>query len=155
MAYPAKDAQIIAFAFGGAVIGYSMMTDYPLAILRFVPFPVHRTLDFLLGAALLLSPIGFEVNGARAVLFVILGLFLIGLAFKTRGQFSRSFPGPICVEAGPLSGIRVLTPIAGADSGWPHTWQALNNPDSKGSQRALEGYRLFRRKDRWRNGRRR
>ena len=90
MAYPAKDAQIIAFAFGGAVIGYSMMTDYPLAILRFVPFPVHRTLDFLLGAALLLSPIGFEVNGARAVLFVILGLFLIGLAFKTRGQFSPS-----------------------------------------------------------------
>jgi hypothetical protein len=71
--YPAKDTKIIAFAFGGAVIVYSMMTDYPAAILRFVPFPVHRTFDFLLGAALLLSPIGFEVTGARAVLFVILG----------------------------------------------------------------------------------
>lgn len=88
--YPTKDAEIIAFAFGGAVILYSLMTDYPLAILRFVPFPVHRTLDFFLGVALLLSPIEFGVNGPRAVLFVVLGLLLIGLAFMTRGHFSAS-----------------------------------------------------------------
>jgi hypothetical protein len=88
--FPDNPLKIIAFALGGAVLLYSLMTDYPPALLRFVPFPVHRTLDFFVGFGLCFSPIHFAAYGAPAVLFVILGLLLMVLAFLTRGQFSHS-----------------------------------------------------------------
>jgi hypothetical protein len=88
--YPGNASKLIAYAAGGAVLAYSIMTDYPPALLRFLPFPVHRTFDFFAGFALLFSPIEFTVGGLPAVLFVILGLSLIAMAFMTRGQFSHT-----------------------------------------------------------------
>jgi hypothetical protein len=88
--FPDNSMKMIGFALGGAVILYSLMTDYPPGLLRFVPFPVHRTLDFFVGFGLLFSPIHFAVHGAPAVLFVVLGLLLMALAFLTRGRFSHT-----------------------------------------------------------------
>jgi hypothetical protein len=75
------------------------MTDYEIAILRFIPFPIHRALDFFVGVGLLFAPIHFAVTGYPSALFIVLGLLLVVLALRTRGNFSPTgldkplFPG--------------------------------------------------------------
>ena len=86
--YPDNPMKVIALVFGAIILLYSMMTDYPLGVLRFVPFPFHRAADMFAGGGLGFAPIHFAVSGAPAVLFVILGGALVAMAFLTRGQFS-------------------------------------------------------------------
>lgn len=86
--YPDNPMQGIAYVLGAIILLYSSMTDYPLALLRFVPFPIHKAIDLLAGGGLAFATIHFAVNGLPAVLFVILGLGLIVMAFLTRGRFS-------------------------------------------------------------------
>lgn len=86
--YPDDPMKGIAVVLGAIVLLYSVMTDYPLGLLRFVPFPIHRGADLLAGGGLLFAPIHFAVHGIPAVLFVALGAVLVSLAFLTRGQFS-------------------------------------------------------------------
>jgi len=97
--YTGAAGKTVGLACGAALLTYSIMTDYPPAILRFIPFPVHRTFDFLVGFALLFSPIHFLIHGAPAYLFCATGFILIVIAFLTRGSFSKTgqdqpiFPG--------------------------------------------------------------
>ncbi len=86
--YPDNLMKQIAFVFGAIILLYSSMTDYPLGLLRFVPFPIHRGADLLAGGGLAFSPIHFAVHGAPAVLFIVVGACLFMLALLTRGQFS-------------------------------------------------------------------
>lgn len=86
--YPDNPMKGIALVFGAIILLYSSMTDYPLALLRFVPFPIHKAIDLLVGGGLAFAPIHFAVYGVPAVLFVVLGLSLIVMAFLTRGRFS-------------------------------------------------------------------
>jgi hypothetical protein len=88
--FPDATTARMSLTAGALLIGYSVMTDYDIAVLRFIPVPVHRTLDLLLGAALLFAPIHFAVTGYAAAVFVVLGLLLIGLALLTRGTFSHT-----------------------------------------------------------------
>lgn len=86
--FPDNPMKMIAFAFGAIILLYSSMTDYPLGLLRFVPFPIHKGVDLFVGGGLAFAPIHFAVHGAPAVLFVVLGAALVLLAFLTRGRFS-------------------------------------------------------------------
>lgn len=86
--YPDNPMKGIAVIFGAIILLYSSMTDYPLGLLRFVPFPIHRGVDLLAGGGLVFAPIHFAVYGIPAVLFVAVGVCLVSLAFLTRGQFS-------------------------------------------------------------------
>lgn len=86
--YPDNPMKGIAMFAGVTILLYSAMTDYPLALLRFVPFPVHRAIDLLIGGGLAFAPIHFAVYGWPAVLFVALGGLLIVMSFFTRGRFS-------------------------------------------------------------------
>lgn len=72
----------IAFVFGAVILLYSAMTDYPLGLLRFVPFPIHKTVDLLAGGGLVYAPIHFAVHGLPAALYMVL------MAFLTRGRVS-------------------------------------------------------------------
>ncbi|MEA3213543.1 MAG: hypothetical protein QOE70_6600 [Chthoniobacter sp.] len=86
--YPDNPMKMIAVVFGAIILLYSAMTDYPLGLLRFVPFPIHRTADLFAGGGLAFAPIHFAVHGIPAALFVTVGALLILMAFLTRGRFS-------------------------------------------------------------------
>jgi hypothetical protein len=88
IAYPDNPMKMMAVVFGAIILLYSSMTDYPLGLLRFVPFPFHRAADLLIGGSLAFAPIHFAVHGVPAVLFIIVGAALILMAFLTRGRFS-------------------------------------------------------------------
>ena len=88
--FPDNPMKGIALTAGGVLLAYSIMTDYPVALLRFIPFPIHRTFDLLAGGALAFAPIHFAVHGAPAALFIVLGVCLILNAFFTRGRFSKT-----------------------------------------------------------------
>jgi hypothetical protein len=88
--FPDETTAKISLAAGAVLATYSLMTDYDVAVLRFIPMPIHRTLDLLLGAGLLFSPIHFATTGYAAAAFIILGLMMLGLAFLTRGNFSHT-----------------------------------------------------------------
>lgn len=86
--FPDNPMRGLSFVFGAVIVMYSIMTDYPLGLLRFVPFPFHRGFDLLAGGGLIFSPIHFAVHGVPAVLFILAGAILILLTFLTRGRFS-------------------------------------------------------------------
>jgi uncharacterized membrane protein YdfJ with MMPL/SSD domain len=53
----------------------SMLTDYEAGMLRLMPMRVHLAVDFVIGAALVLSPLFLPKSGRRSVaLSVALGL---------------------------------------------------------------------------------
>ena len=60
-----------AFTFGAVILLYRSMTDYPLGLLRFIPFPIHKSVDLLAGAV---APIHFAAHGLPEVLFIALAL---------------------------------------------------------------------------------
>lgn len=86
--FPDNPMKQIAFIFGAVILGYSAMTDYVLGIIRMIPFPIHRGIDLFAGGGLIFAPIHFAVHGAPAVLFVVLGAFLLSMAFLTRSLHS-------------------------------------------------------------------
>jgi hypothetical protein len=88
--FPDETTAKMSLAAGAILATYSLMTDYEIAVLRFIPMPVHRTLDLLLGGGLLFSPIHFATTGYAAAVFIVLGLLLLSLAFLTRGSFSHT-----------------------------------------------------------------
>lgn len=97
--FPDSAMRMLSAALGAILLLYSAGTDYEMGILRFVPFPIHRGADFLLGVMLAFSPIHFAVHGFPTVLFIAVGAMLIFLAMMTRGDSSHTgvdkqlFPG--------------------------------------------------------------
>jgi hypothetical protein len=88
--FPDETTARMSLAAGSILAVYSLMTDYDIAVLRFVPMPVHRALDLLLGVLLLFSPIHFATTGYAAAVFITVGLLLLALSFLTRGAFSHT-----------------------------------------------------------------
>ncbi|HSI11891.1 MAG TPA: hypothetical protein VK961_07595 [Chthoniobacter sp.] len=97
--FPDSAMRMLGAAFGVILLLYSAATDYEMGLLRFVPFPIHRGADLVLGIALAFSPIHFAVHGGPVLLFIAVGAMLIFLAFMTRGESSHTgvdkqlFPG--------------------------------------------------------------
>jgi len=88
--FPDEPMRMMSAASGAVLLFYSAGTDYEMGLLRFVPFPIHRGADLVLGMALAFSPIHFAVHGIPALLFVAVGAMLIFLGFFTSGEASNT-----------------------------------------------------------------
>ena len=99
MPFPDSAMRMLSAALAVVLLLYSAATDYEMGLLRFVPFPIHRGADLLLGIMLVFSPIHFAVHGVPAILFILIGAMLLFLGFCTRGDASHTgvdkglFPG--------------------------------------------------------------
>jgi hypothetical protein len=69
--------------FGLAVIGYSLFTDYELALVRWIPVPVHLGLDIAAGVVMAAVPWLFSFAGDQSAFHVAIGLLLIVVALMT------------------------------------------------------------------------
>jgi hypothetical protein len=69
---------------GAAIIGYSLITDYELGVLRQLQMPLHLWLDAILGVLLAVSPWLFAFDRDVWLPHLALGLFAIVAAFMTQ-----------------------------------------------------------------------
>lgn len=79
---------------GVLVLGLSLITDYPLGVLKLVPFPIHGIIEASTAVFLLASPwiVGFtQVLPARNIALIAAVLWLAGVALTNYGtsRFQR------------------------------------------------------------------
>ncbi len=77
-------ASRLALAFGGFTVMYSLMTNYELGLLRFVPFAVHRFFDLVIGVMLAGATWHFSLTGRPGLVFTILGILALLVTIFTR-----------------------------------------------------------------------
>lgn len=80
---------------GIVVIGLSLLTNYPLGLIKAVPFPVHGVIETIGALALLGSPwvIGYtEVDMARNLAIVVAIAWLGIVALTNYSAFQTQYP---------------------------------------------------------------
>ena len=80
----------ITSTLAGVVLIYSLFTAYPLGLVKMIPFPMHRVIDIVFGAAMILSPFILKYDPAARNFFVAIGIFSLIVVALT--DFSR---GPL------------------------------------------------------------
>jgi len=76
-------------AVGLTLIVVSLLTDYPLGVVRVIPFVVHSAGDYLGALLLIAAPfvVGFrESDGGLAAVYVAAGVALIAVSLLTNYQ---------------------------------------------------------------------
>ena len=76
---------LLAVLVGATTLFMSLITDYEMGLLRFLPFNGHRFFDLLLGLGLVGAPIHFAISGIPGVIFVLAGVIALGSTLLTRG----------------------------------------------------------------------
>lgn len=76
---------------GGVVLLVSMMTSYPLGVLKVLPFQVHSAGDYLAAVLLVASPLalGFShTDKTLSVIYVVAGVAVLAVSLITNYQYS-------------------------------------------------------------------
>lgn len=71
---------------GSVLIVVSLFTDYPLGVIKLIPFPVHSAGDYLGAAALIVAPLvlGFnDSDGGLSAFYVVMGATLVAVSLIT------------------------------------------------------------------------
>jgi hypothetical protein len=68
---------------GGAMVAYSLVTDYERALVRLIPMPLHLALDVMGGVLLLVSPWLFHFFDYVWAVHVVIGCLAIVVALTT------------------------------------------------------------------------
>lgn len=78
-------AASLSHVIGVAYLGVSLLTRYPLGVLRLIPFPVHGVLESIMAAAWVVMPwvAGFENDSAARTFYMIAGVALLLVAAVT------------------------------------------------------------------------
>jgi len=76
---------------GVTVLAVSMLTRYPLGILKVLPFTIHSAGDYLAAALLLLAPFALNFSSSDAGLtavYVVAGIAVLAVSLITNYQYS-------------------------------------------------------------------
>jgi hypothetical protein len=79
------DAAAVSRIIGIAYLGVSLLTKYPLGLLKLIPFPIHGVLESLMAAAWIVLPwvLGFQDDSAARTFFMFAGVALLLVAALT------------------------------------------------------------------------
>jgi hypothetical protein len=101
------------FAFGGLAagacyllavvhLGMSLITAYPLGVLRLIPFPAHGQLELIIGSLLVIVPwfLPFAGDGKARGFFIVIGLLVLAVYALTNYLAAEepetaAHPGPV------------------------------------------------------------
>ncbi len=75
---------------GATVLAVSMLTRYPLGVIKVLPFPVHSAGDYLAAALLLVAPFALRFSNSDAGLaafYVVAGLAVLAVSLITNYQY--------------------------------------------------------------------
>jgi hypothetical protein len=73
LGFPAA-AERLCYGLAGSYLGVSLLTDYPLAVRRAIPFPAHGVTEGAIGLALPALPTALGFADHRAARNFVLGL---------------------------------------------------------------------------------
>jgi hypothetical protein len=92
-----KTATVNSVASGGAILGLSLMTNYPLGAVKMVSFPTHGVIETVAEIATAAAPwlMGFSHNKRATLTHIISGLATLGVVAMTdyRAQAQRGRRG--------------------------------------------------------------
>jgi len=78
-------------AVGAVVALVSMMTKYPLGVVKVLPFTIHSAGDYLAAALLVISPFALGFDGSESGLtafYVAAGIAVLAVSLITNYQYS-------------------------------------------------------------------
>lgn len=89
---------------GATVLAVSMLTRYPLGVVKVLPFPVHSGGDYLAAALLLVAPFALDFSGSDSGLtafYVAAGIAVLAVSLVTNYQYSpkREWTPPVARTA--------------------------------------------------------
>jgi hypothetical protein len=76
---------------GAVVLAVSMLTKYPLGVVKVLPFTIHSAGDYLAAGLLIVSPfaLGYtDTDGGLAAFFVAAGIAVLAVSLITNYQYS-------------------------------------------------------------------
>lgn len=76
---------------GGVVLAVSMLTRYPLGVVKVLPFTVHSAGDYLAAALLVIAPFALNFNSSATGLtafYVAAGVAVLSVSLITNYQYS-------------------------------------------------------------------
>jgi hypothetical protein len=78
-------AATVSHIIGIAYAGVSLLTKYPLGLLKLIPFPVHGVLESIMAGAWIVLPwmLGFQDDSVARTFFMIAGVGLLLVAALT------------------------------------------------------------------------
>ena len=84
------EAAAVSRIIGVAYLGVSLLTKYPLGLLKLIPFPVHGVIESMMAAAWIVLPwvLGFQDDSAGRTFFMLAGIGLLLVAAVTDYQAS-------------------------------------------------------------------
>ena len=89
---------------GAVVLAVSMLTRYPLGVVKVVPFTVHSAGDYLASALLLIAPFALRFNSSDtglSVFYVAAGVAVLAVSLITNYQYGPALqpaPAPVAIE---------------------------------------------------------
>ena len=76
---------------GAVVLVVSMLTRYPLGLVKVLPFTVHSAGDYLAAALLIIAPFALHFShsdGGLTVAYIVGGIAVLGVSLITNYQYS-------------------------------------------------------------------
>ena len=76
---------------GAVVLAVSMLTRYPLGVVKVLPFTIHSAGDYLAAALLIAAPFALNFRDGDAglsVFYLVMGLAVLAVSLVTNYQYS-------------------------------------------------------------------
>jgi len=76
---------------GVVVLAVSVLTKYPLGIVKVLPFSIHSAGDYLAALLLIVSPFALDFDGSSgglATFYIVAGLAVLAVSLITNYQYS-------------------------------------------------------------------
>jgi hypothetical protein len=77
---------------GVVVLAVSMLTKYPLGVVKVLPFTVHSAGDYLAAFLLIVAPFALSFDGSSGgldVLYIVAGVAVLAVSLVTNYQYSE------------------------------------------------------------------
>jgi hypothetical protein len=78
-------------AIGAVVLAVSMLTSYPLGVIKVLPFKIHSAGDYLAAVLLVVAPFALNFNSSDTGLtafYIVAGAAVLGVSLVTNYQYS-------------------------------------------------------------------
>jgi hypothetical protein len=82
---------------GVVVLAVSMLTKYPLGVVKVLPFTVHSAGDYLAAFLLIVAPFALSFDGSSGgldVLYIVSGVAVLAVSLITNYQYSEKRVAP-------------------------------------------------------------
>ena len=82
-------AETIAYLLAGIHLAMTLVTDFPLGVVKKLPFSIHGWVERVVGPVLVLLPFAFGFEGAGKAFYIVIGIVIILVGLLTDYQQTK------------------------------------------------------------------